>query len=215
MATATTILAAASLTASVGKSSYDIVRGRKIEKSARRRLENYERQTLESTTRGLSVPTQGAQLEREETMRTQAEMASLAGQFGARGAGMSMGITDMTRQSMSRISAQLQESEMRLQTLIAQDEARIQSMMERREESDIMGLGSQMAYGQSLRDSAAGRMISAASSATELMSVSDFGKTKLWGNKADGNADGQQKTEDIQGKYGSNADYYESLLGKS
>jgi hypothetical protein len=87
----------------------------------------------------------------------------------------------MTQQSMGRIDAQLQEAQFRLQTMVAEDEARIRSMQENREQQDIAGLGAEMAYGRSLRDAATSRIVSTGASLAELSADTAWGDKKLWG----------------------------------
>lgn len=183
MATATTILAGTAAALSAGKSISDISRGSRIAREAREDRENYVRQDLSNVYEGMAVPTRGAQLQREEGMRTQAEMAYLASQGGARSAiGGSQVIAAQTRDTMSRVGAQLEESEMRLRQMIAEDEARIQQMYERREEQDLAAIGQREAYGESLRNRAWDRGVSTLGSLASLSMDTKWGDKRLWGN---------------------------------
>ncbi len=168
MAAATTILAASAAAVSLGSSVSNISKGNKISDRASERLDNYQRQNLQNVYTGMAVPTQGATMQRRETQRTQAESSYLAGQMGAQGLMAAPRIADATQQSMQRIGAQIEESEFRLQQLIAEDEARIRQMREGREQQDIAGLGAERAYGQSLAQSGWQGITSTLGSAAEL-----------------------------------------------
>ena len=156
---------------SVGSSVAQGVQARNDRKKAQSALDNYERQDLENTTFRRSVPTMGANLAREEAIRTQAEMAHLA----ARGSNVSGiaaggGISQHTTRSMQEISAQLQEAEFRLQNMMAEDQQRIQGMQENRENMDIQGLGAQIAGARERESAAWDRGISTVSSMASLAS---------------------------------------------
>lgn len=215
MATATTIIAAATAAVSIGKSIHDSSQARKRERSARKRLENYQRQDLSNAYSGMAVPTAGATMAREEAIRTQAETAYLAGQAGVRGLGAVSGIAGMTQESMGRIDAQLQEAQFRLQSMVAEDEARIRAMQEEREQQDIAGLGAEIAYNRSVRDAATSRIVSTGASLAELSVDTDWGNKRLFGKSGSvgaaesatsttpqaGNAYGQSRIEKVQEPY--------------
>lgn len=190
MAAATTILAGTAAALSAGKSISDISRGSRIAREAREDRERYTRQDLSNAYAGMSVPTMGAQLQREEGARTQSEMAYLASQSGVQGAiGGSQLIAEQSRQTMSRIGAQLEESEFRLQQMIAEDEARIRALQERREEQDLAAIGQREAYGQSLRERGWSGVVSTFGSLASASMDTKFGNTRLWG--------GGDRTRDI------------------
>jgi len=148
-----TALAVGSAAVSLGSSISNISKGKRISDRASDRLDNYQRQDLQNVYSGMAVPTQGATMQRREAQRTQAETAYIAGQMGAQGLMVAPRIADTTQRSMERIGAQIEESEFRLQQMIAEDEARIRQIREGREQQDIAGLGAEMAYGQSLEQS--------------------------------------------------------------
>lgn len=176
MAAATTVLAASATALSLGKGVHDIVSGSKRARKAEESLKNYERQDLTNVYAGMSVPTRGAQLQTEGAYQTQAETAQLASQSGARGAiGGSQTIAENTRQAMERIGANLQESELRLQQMFAEDEARIRGIQEQREQQDIAGLGAERATAEARKDAGWDTMVSTASSAAQL-AHSGFGQ---------------------------------------
>lgn len=215
MATATTIIAAASAAVSIGKSIHDSSQARKRERSARKRLENYQRQDLSNAYSGMAVPTAGAAMAREEAIRTQAETAYLAGQAGVRGLGAVSDIARMTQQSMGRIDAQLQEAQFRLQSMVAEDEARIRAIQEEREQQDIAGLGAEIAYNRSVRDAATSRIVSTGASLAELSADTDWGNKRLFGESRSvgaaksatsttpqtGDASGQSWIKEVQEPY--------------
>lgn len=222
MAAATVIIAAASAAVSIGKGIHDSAQARKRERSARKRLENYQRQDLSNAYSGMAVPTAGATMAREEAVRTQAETAYLAGQAGARGLGAASSIAGMTQQSMERIDAQLQEAQFRLQSMVAEDEARIRSMQEEREQQDIAGLGAEIAYNRSVRDASISRIVSTGASLAELSADTDWGNKRLFGKSRSvgaaesatsttsqaGDVSGQSWIKEVQEPYKPNREQY-------
>lgn len=187
MPVATTILAGTAAALSAGKAISDISRGNKIAREAREDRRNYTRQDLSNAYAGMSVPTRGAQLQREEGARTQAETSYLASQSGARGAiGGSQTIADQSRETMSRIGAQLEESEFRLNQMIAEDEARIRNLREQREQQDLAAIGQREAYGQSLKERGWSGAVSTLGSAASMSMGTEFGQSKLFGGGSNG-----------------------------
>lgn len=172
MAVATaTALAVGSMAVSLGSNISRIRRGNQIARQASRDLNNYQRQPLRNAYAGISVPTQGYTMQMREAQRSQAETAYLASQYGAQGLSMAPRIASVTNQAMNAISAQIVESENRLKMLMAEDEARIRNIREGREQQDIAGIGSRMAYGQSLSEAGREGIVSTLASGAELAST--------------------------------------------
>lgn len=169
MAAASTFLAAATTAFSVGKGISDMSRGDKIASQAMKDLEGYQRQDLDNAYAGMSVPTQGYEMKREQAMQTQAEVGSILSSQGSRGAiGGAISLAESTNQTMEAISAELTQAEFQLNQLMAEDEARIRGIVEQRESQDIAGLGARAAYGESLKESGGSRLVSTLGSTANL-----------------------------------------------
>jgi len=180
MAAATTLLAATTAAFSVGKGIHDMSRGSRMASENMDKLENYDRQSLDNAYAGMSVPTQGFEMQKEQAMQTQAQLGSILSKQGARGAvGGAPGLAESTRETFDAISGELTQAEFQMRQLFAEDEARIRGMVERREEQDIAGLGSRVAYGESLQDAGGSRLISTLGSTANLAA-------NIWGDSAGG-----------------------------
>lgn len=178
-ATTATVLAASSAALNLGKGVHDIVQGGKRRREADEALENYQRQDLTNVYAGMSVPTRGAQLQTAGAYQSQAEQGYALSQTGARGViGGSQTIADNTRESMARISAGLQESELRLQQMFTEDEARIRGIQEQREQQDITGLGAERASGYAQRDAGWSNLSSTLASSASLAQSMPSGETQ-------------------------------------
>lgn len=168
----TTILAGGAAAMSIGKGISDISKGKKMEREARRKREEYQMPELSNIYAGLAIPTSSARMQQESAMQTQADLSYMVGQAGAQAAiGAAPGLAESTRRSIESIGAQLEQSEFRLRQMIAEDEARIRNIREQRAQADLQGLGVQEAYGQSLQSAGAGRIVSTFASGAELASA--------------------------------------------
>lgn len=185
MATFTAVAAATTAAFSIGKSIYDERKASKKQKALEAAYDNYEMPSITNAYAGISVPTSGANLQKEEAIRTQAQLGYNASQMGVSGAGFAGAIADNTRKTMSNIGAQLDESEYKLKTLMASDNQRIQSLYENRAQNDLAALGNQIAYQESKQDASTSRIINTMASATELLDATPLGEKKLWGNKTE------------------------------
>jgi len=142
-------IAAASTAASTGMALRQAHEGREMRREAEKDLSEYKRQQLQNVYAGMTVPMEGFRL-REEQLEQQ--MATGVGALSGAGArGLVGGIPALMQQGQmtaAQIGADLEQSQFKIQQMIAQDEARIQSMQERREEQDIAGLGAQIQAGR-------------------------------------------------------------------
>jgi len=116
---------------------------------AKKAIEGYRRQDLTNVAEGLSISTKGADLAREEMARISASSVEALKSGGVRGVvGGIRQVQDSVSQQSREIAADLDSQEKERQRLIAQDEARIREMQEKREQDDLAGLGQQLAVGQ-------------------------------------------------------------------
>lgn len=116
---------------------------------ARKAIENYKRQDLTNLAKGISISTKGAEMAAEELARTSATAIGALQQSGVRGVIGGIGkVTESVATQAEKITADLDRQEKEKQKLIAQEEAKIREMQERREEADLAGLGQQLAVGQ-------------------------------------------------------------------
>lgn len=122
--------------------------GAKRARKARKAIQNYQRQSLQNVYEGLSVSTMGADLQREEANRALATTVNAARRMGTRGLGMATNAMRNNSQIMRNIGANLDQQRVNLDRAIASDDARIRQMQERREESDLAGLGQEYNVGR-------------------------------------------------------------------
>jgi hypothetical protein len=139
------VAAGISATASIIKTS----KAAKQERDAKKAIEQYDRQELTNVYGDLSVSTMGADLQREELARANATGVQALQQGGVRGLVGGLGLLQQgTIQQSRQIGAGLDIQQREINRLIAQDQTRIQKMMEQRENADLAGLGQQQAVGQ-------------------------------------------------------------------
>lgn len=145
----TTIALATTAAASAAASGMSIVEGRKRQKEAEAALEGYERQELRNVYAGLAVPTSGIELRKQQIEQNVATQTAALSRAGARGlVGGLPQVQAYSEQAFAQLGGELEQSMFRIQQMIAQDEARIQGMRERREEADIAGLGAEIQAGR-------------------------------------------------------------------
>lgn len=115
---------------------------------AKKAIDNYRRQELTNIADGLSVSTLGADLAREEMARVAATSVNMLQQTGSRGAAGVGQVTRAVGNQSLKIGANLDEQQKAIDLIRANDEKRIQTAMEARENADLAGLGQQQAVGQ-------------------------------------------------------------------
>ena len=212
MAAATAIIAAASVAVSAGTSISQSAKANRREKAAQRRLDEYRRQDLNTQTPNIGLPLIGAEMARQEAIRTQAELTGLASRGGVAGLATTGAIAGQTTESMRRISAQLEEAQVRLQHMKSEDQRRIMEMQEARENADIQGLGMEIASARGEREAAWQRGVSTLASVAQLSQDTEWGNKRLFGNKgiadapkADGaNTYGSNNSFDMKSTYDGN-----------
>ena len=123
--------------------------GAKQAREAQEAIDSYQRQDLNNVFEGLSVSTLGADLQREELARASATSVGALQTAGARALVGGIGTVQQQNVTQSRqIGADLDVQQKEIDKLRAQDNARIQQLMEQRENADLAGLGQQLAVGQ-------------------------------------------------------------------
>src|SRR5690554_1811570 len=204
MAAATAIIAGASAAISLGTSISQGARARGRERDAQRRLEEYRRQDLNAQTPNIGLPMIGAEMARQEAIRSQAELTGLASRGGVAGLATTGTIAGQTTESMRRISAQLEEAQVRLQAMKAEDQRRIMEMQEARENADIQGLGMEIASARGERAAAWQRGVSTLASVAQVSQDTDWGNRRLFGSKNNTSTPNADDGFDIKNTYDGN-----------
>ena len=141
MAAATTIIAGATMALGAATT----VKGISDTAKANRMINNYDRQDLKNHSEDIQISTAGSDLIREEGARTTNSLVDTVSKGGARAITGNVGrITAANNKYNRRAAVDLDRQIMRRNTMIAQENSRIQSMYERREEIDIAGLSRQL-----------------------------------------------------------------------
>jgi len=116
---------------------------------AKKALENYQRQELKNVTAGMRVSTLGAELQTQEAQRRFATTVDALQSGGVRGLVGGLGQAEQAQQQQQQqIAADLDRQQTQIETMRAQDEARIRGMQESREQQDIAGMGAELAAGR-------------------------------------------------------------------
>lgn len=124
---------------------YKAIDSGKKAKRTREAIANYTRQTPKNAYEDLTVSTLAADLQREELARATASNVQLLKSGGVRGVVGGAGKVQQANVVASRtIGADLDRQQKAIDQLRAQDEVRIQNMIEKREEQDLAGLGTQL-----------------------------------------------------------------------
>lgn len=145
---------------SAGVGLYQTIKGAKQSRDAQNALENYQRQQLENVAEGLQVSTLGADLQREEQARLAATQTEALRGGGTRGIIGGLGRVEAGNQAVNRqIGADLDMQQKQIDQMRAEDERRIQGMIEQRQNQDISALSSQYNTGQQNMMSGFGNII--------------------------------------------------------
>lgn len=177
MAAVTTILAATAAATSLGKGIYDVVDSKSKAKSALKNIENYKMPELSNVYAGLSAPTSGIELQKEQLQQQQANLANVLAQSPGSAIGGAMALAQQGQLTMKDIGSQLDQAMFNIKQLQAEDESRMRSFREQRAQEDIAGLGAEYAYQRSRGDAGVGRAIQSVGSLAEL------GASTTWGDK--------------------------------
>src|SRR6056300_43395 len=142
-------LAAIGLGISAVGSLAQVISGETRRVKAKRALENFQRQELKNITEGMRVSTLGAELQTQEAQRRFATTVDALQSGGVRGLVGGLGQAEQAQQQQQQqIAADLDRQQTQIETMRAQDEARIRGMQESREQQDIAGMGAELAAGR-------------------------------------------------------------------
>ena len=138
-------------------------------KKAKKAIDNYSRQQLTNAYEHLGVSTRGADLQREEMQRNSAMAMDALRAGGARALIGGIGrIGQYNATSSRQIGADLDMQQNRIDQMRAQDDIRIQQMMEQREREDLAGLGREFDYQRDQFNQGFGAVAQGAVSAANL-----------------------------------------------
>lgn len=126
------------------KTGFGMSQARKAEDA----LNSYQRQDLSNVYENTSISTLGAKLQKEQQALRDAMAINAIAQGGARSMGALGMVSAASNSAYQSIAADLDRQFTNREFNIAKDNARIQAMMERREEQDIFGLGQQLNVGR-------------------------------------------------------------------
>jgi hypothetical protein len=130
-------------------SAANIFAGASRSSKAQKVLENFKRQELKNITAGMRVSTLGAELQTQEAQRRFATSVDALSSGGVRGLVGGLGQQEQSQQAeQQRIAAGLDEQQIRIDQMAAEDEARMRSIQEGRESAAIAGLGMEVAAGR-------------------------------------------------------------------
>lgn len=145
---------------SAGVGLFQAIKGAKQSRDAQNALENYQRQQLTNVAEGLQVSTLGADLQREEQARLAATQVDALKGGGSRAIIGGLGRVEVGNQAVNRqIGADLDMQQKQIDQMRAEDERRIQGMIEQRQNQDIAALSSQYNTGQQNMMSGFGNII--------------------------------------------------------
>lgn len=145
MAAATTIIAATAAAGGLAKS----VSGAAQTRKAQNAIDSYERQELDNAFEDMQISTLGSDLIKEEGQRTTATLVDAARSGGVRSIMSAIPkIVSLNNDTNAEAMKVLDDQVIRRNYAIAQDDARIREMQERREEGDLAGLGMELNAGR-------------------------------------------------------------------
>jgi hypothetical protein len=143
--TATAIIGGVSLAAS----GFQMINGMKETRQAKNAAENFERQDLNNVFQDMPISTLGSDLMREESGRTNASLVDASMSGGIRGVlgalpKIQAQTNNQNRQAQVELDGQFQDRN----RLIANDNVRIQSMQEQRDNQELAGIGARIQAGR-------------------------------------------------------------------
>jgi len=156
-----TQMAAGALGAGTG--IFNMIRGAKESADAKRAMAEYERQKLNNVADGLQVSTLGSDLQRQEQARLAASQNQMLQDSGTRGIVGGLGKVEAGNQKvMQETGANLDEEQRKIEAMQAEDNARIRTMQESRENADLAALSSQYQSGKLDSNMGMGNLIQSA-----------------------------------------------------
>lgn len=130
-------------------SAAQIISGSKRAKQAKQALKNFQRQELKNVTKGMRVSTMGAELQTREAQRRFATSVDALRSGGVRGLVGGMGQVEQQQQmQQQQIAAGLDQQQVSIDRMAAQDEANMRQMREQRDNQAIQGMGAELAAGR-------------------------------------------------------------------
>lgn len=148
MAAATTLIAGAGLAMSSVGGASKMIGGARQKRAARNAARQFRRQELRNVHEGRRVSTRGAELATEEMARRTVTSMEALRSGGVRGVVGGVGaVNDANIRQSGVIAADLDRQQTLLDRDIAQDDARIQSMQEARDNMELNAIQQQMNAG--------------------------------------------------------------------
>jgi len=130
-------------------SAAQIMSGAKRAKQAKQALRNFQRQELKNVTKGMRVSTMGAEMQTREAQRRFATSVDALRSGGVRGLVGGMGQVEQQQQmQQQQIAAGLDQQQVSIDRMAAQDEANMRQMREQRDNQAIQGMGAELAAGR-------------------------------------------------------------------
>lgn len=132
-----------------GLGIYQAIKGAKESRDAKNAMDNYERQNLENIHDNTRVSTLGADRQLAEQARLASGQISALQGAGTRGLIGGLGRVEVGNQNVNQqVTANLDEQQKQIDFARAEDQARIRSMQENRENADLSALSSQYQSGK-------------------------------------------------------------------
>lgn len=128
---------------------YSAISGAKEKRDADKSLANYNRQELKNIAENLQASTRGAEVQTANQARLEANQIDALRGGGTRALVAGLGRVEAGSQAVAEdIGINLDEQQMNISQMKAQDDARIRAMQENREIADIAALSSQSQAGK-------------------------------------------------------------------
>lgn len=147
----------------VGLSLYQTIQAGKEKREAKEDLDNYQRQQLTNVADGLQASTLGSDIQREEQSRLASSQVDALRSAGSRGILGGLGKVEAGNQMVMRqTGADLDMQQKQIDQMQAEDQVRIRSMQENREQNDINALSSQYQAGKQDQNMGFGNIVQGA-----------------------------------------------------
>lgn len=133
----------------VATGGFQLFQGIKQTKEANEAMANFERQDLENAYKDMGISTVGSELMREEAGRTTASLVDASRNAGIRGVFGAIPKISAQNNSQNREAQLYLDNQVQNRNqLVAQDNMRIQSMQEARDNQELAGIGQLKQTGQ-------------------------------------------------------------------
>lgn len=163
--------------------------GRKRRKAAEAALAKFEYQDLENVHEGRQVSTLGADLKREENARLAATQTDALRNAGTRGLIGGLGRIQQNNNLLNReVSADLDRQQKDIDRDVANDNANIRQMTERRQSEELAGIGAELEAGRQTQANGVSGMIQSAQGG--LLSLDNSMKSLVGMGGLGGNSSG-------------------------